>query len=82
MAAAQALMKLDPAWMQAFLPQRGLDAAVMVLAPLDAIPERDFVRHRRYRRVRLPRNVPQWSHSKRVSVFGSKILSSMVPKSP
>jgi len=58
MAAAQALMKLDPAWMQAFLPQCGLDASVMALAPLDAIPERDFVRHRRYRRVRLPRNVP------------------------
>jgi hypothetical protein len=58
MAAAQALMKLDPAWMQAFLPQSGLDAEVMALAPLDAIPERDFVRHRRYRRVRLPRNVP------------------------
>jgi len=58
MAAAQALMKLDPAWMQAFLPQCGLDAEVMALAPLDAIPERDFVRHRRYRRVRLPRNVP------------------------
>jgi hypothetical protein len=58
MAAAQALMKLDPAWMQAFLAQSGLDAEVMALAPLDAIPERDFVRHRRYRRVRLPRNVP------------------------
>ena len=58
MAAAQALMKLDPEWMQAFLPQAGLDAEVMALAPLDAIPERDFVRHRRYRRVRLPRNVP------------------------
>jgi hypothetical protein len=58
MAAAQALMKLDTEWMQAFLPQCGLDAEVMALAPLDAIPERDFVRHRRYRRVRLPRNVP------------------------
>ena len=58
MAAAQALMKLDPAWMQAFLPQCGLEASVMALAPLDPIPERDFVRHRRYRRVRLPRNVP------------------------
>jgi hypothetical protein len=58
MAAAQALMKLDPAWMQAFLPQSGLDQKVMDLAPLDPIPERDFVRHRRYRRVRLPRNVP------------------------
>jgi hypothetical protein len=58
MAAAQALMKLDPAWMQAFLPQSGLDAKVMALAPLDPIQERDFVRHRRYRRIRLPRNVP------------------------
>jgi hypothetical protein len=58
MAAAQALMKLDPTWMQAFLPQSGLDAKVMALAPLDPIQERDFVRHRRYRRIRLPRNVP------------------------
>lgn len=57
-AAAQALMKLDPAWMQSFLPQSGLDPGVMALAPLDPIPERDFVRHRRYRRIRLPRNVP------------------------
>jgi hypothetical protein len=58
MAAAQALVKLDPDWIQEFLPQSGLDAKVFQLAPLDAIPERDFVRHRRYRRVRLPRNVP------------------------
>ena len=58
MAAAQALMKLDPEWMEGFLQQSGLDQKVMDLAPLDAIPERDFVRHRRYRRVRLPRNVP------------------------
>src|SRR6202041_2332675 len=58
MAAAQALMKLAPAWMQAFLPQCGLDASAMALAPLGATPERDFVRHRRFRRIRLPRNVP------------------------
>ncbi|MGH9698097.1 MAG: PilZ domain-containing protein [Candidatus Acidiferrales bacterium] len=58
MAAAQALMKLDPAWMAAFLPQSGLDQKVFQLAPLDPIPERDFVRHRRYRRIRLPRQVP------------------------
>jgi hypothetical protein len=58
MAAAQALMKLDPEWMRAFLPQSGLDSKVMALAPLDPIQERDFVRHRRYRRIRLPRNVP------------------------
>ncbi len=58
MAAAQALVKLDPGWIQNFLAQSGLDAKVFQLAPLDAIPERDFVRHRRYRRIRLPRNVP------------------------
>ncbi len=57
-AAAQALMKLDPEWMQAFLPQSGLDEKVMAFAPLDPIPDRDVVRHRRYRRIRLPRNVP------------------------
>jgi PilZ domain len=57
-AAAQALVKLDPEWMQAFLPQSGLDEKVMALAPLDPIPDRDVVRHRRYRRIRLPRNVP------------------------
>ena len=58
MAAAQALVKLDPEWMQAFLPNSGLDPKVLPLAPLDPIPDRDFVRHRRYRRVRLPRAVP------------------------
>jgi PilZ domain len=57
-AAAQALMKLDPDWMTGFLPQSGLDDKVMALAPLDPIPDRDVVRHRRYRRIRLPRNVP------------------------
>jgi len=57
-AAAQALMKLDPEWMTAFLPQSGLDDKVMELAPLDPIPDRDVVRHRRYRRIRLPRNLP------------------------
>ncbi len=57
-AAAQALMKLDPEWMKAFLPQSGIDANVLALAPLDAIPDRDVVRHRRYRRIRLPRSVP------------------------
>lgn len=57
-AAAQALMKLDPEWMTSFLTQSGLDLKVMALAPLDPIPEKDVVRHRRYRRVRLSRDVP------------------------
>jgi hypothetical protein len=58
MAAAQALVKLDPEWIQAFLPGSGLDRKVLPLAPLDPIPDRDFVRQRRYLRVRLPRAVP------------------------
>ena len=58
MAAAQALVKIDPEWIKTFLPDSGLDANVMALAPLDPIPERDVVRHRRYRRIRLPRSVP------------------------
>jgi hypothetical protein len=57
-AAAQALMKIDPNWVHTFVPQSGLDANVLALAPLDPVPERDVVRHRRYRRIRLPRNVP------------------------
>ena len=57
-AAAQALMKLDPEWMQAFLPKSGLDPSVVSLAPLDPMPARDVVRYRRYQRVRLPRSVP------------------------
>jgi hypothetical protein len=58
MAAAQALMKIDSEWMQGFLAESGLDEKVLALAPLDPIPGRDVVRHRRYRRIRLPRNVP------------------------
>ena len=58
LAAAQALMKLDPEWIQVFLPKSGLDMKAMALAPLDPIPDRDVVRHRRYRRIRLARNVP------------------------
>lgn len=57
-AAAQALAKLDPEWLKTFLPQSGLDPKILALAPLDPIPDRDVVRHRRYRRVRLPRTVP------------------------
>jgi hypothetical protein len=57
-AAAQALMKLDPEWMKGFLPQSGLDSKVMAIAPLDPIPGKDVVRHRRYRRIRLSHDVP------------------------
>lgn len=74
-AAAQALMKLDPDWMKEFLPHSGIDPNILALAPLDAIPERDVVRHRRYRRIKLPRNVPavitsaRGKHSSAISVL-------------
>ena len=57
-AVAQTLAKIDAEWLRAFIPKSGLDAAVLALAPLDPRPERDFVRHRRYRRVRLSHSVP------------------------
>jgi PilZ domain len=57
-AAIQALTKIDPEWTRGFLPQSGLDGKALALAPLDPIAERDVVRHRRYKRIRLPRNVP------------------------
>jgi len=71
-AAAQALMKLDPEWMRTFLPQSGLDRKLLALAPLDPILERDVVRHRRYRRIRLPRSVPALITSAR-GKYGSAI---------
>lgn len=58
MAAAQALLKLDPEWIQAYLPGSGLDLKTIGFAPLDPAPEQDIVRHRRYPRIRLPRSVP------------------------
>ena len=74
-AAAQALMKLDPEWMKEFSPRSGIDPNILALAPLDAIPDRDVVRHRRYRRIKLPRNVPavitsaRGKHSSAISVL-------------
>jgi hypothetical protein len=74
-AAAQALLKLDAEWMENFLPASGLDSKSLALAPLDPIPERDFVRHRRYRRIRLPRNLnavitsSRGKHSSAISVL-------------
>lgn len=57
MAAAQALVKIDPEWIRRFLPRSGLDAGALALAPLDPVPGGDIVRHRRSRRIHLPRAV-------------------------
>src|ERR1700733_476276 len=57
-AVAQALAKIDPEWLAAVIPKSGLDPALLALAPLDPLPEKDFVRYRRYRRTKLSRTVP------------------------
>jgi hypothetical protein len=58
MAAAQALVKIDPEWIRRFLPHSGLEAREIAFAPLDPVPGRDIVRYRRHPRIRLPRAVP------------------------
>jgi hypothetical protein len=56
-AVAQALAKIDAEWLAAFIPKSGLDPDMLQQAPLDARPEKDFVRYRRYRRVRMSRPI-------------------------
>jgi PilZ domain len=59
LAAGQALQKLDPDLAQAVLGQSGLDPQLLAShSPLDARPGRDFVRYRRYPRIRMTRPVP------------------------
>jgi hypothetical protein len=55
LAAAQALVKLDPERAPTLLASSGLDERLLDLAPLDAKRDRDFVRYRRYPRVRMTR---------------------------
>lgn len=57
-AAAQALKKFDANWLRNYLPCSGLSERALALAPLDPVPERDVVRHRRYKRIHLLRSVP------------------------
>ena len=64
-AAAQALVKLEPEHAATLLAGSGLDPQMLSLAPLDARPERDFVRYRRYPRIKRSRPVPAVIQSKR-----------------
>jgi hypothetical protein len=57
-AALQALEKLEPDWVKAFLPDSGIEENDLTLAPLDAPQNSKFVRQRRYARVRLQKSVP------------------------
>jgi len=56
-AAMQALEKLDPAWVQEFLPKSGLDRDDLTLAPLQIPHNSKFLRHRRHTRVRLQKPI-------------------------
>ncbi|HZO99360.1 MAG TPA: hypothetical protein VFD30_03615 [Terriglobia bacterium] len=51
--ATQALSKIDPEWGSHFIPQSGLDAREMMLAPLEASPDSPWLRQRRYVRIQL-----------------------------
>lgn len=58
LACAQSLAKLDPEWLKSYLPKSGLDPNSLSMAALDPAGAKDFIRHRRYRRVRLPNTLP------------------------
>jgi len=65
LAAAQALIKLDPERAPILISNCGLDPKLLNFAPLDSRSDRDFVRHRRYPRIRMPRPVPAFAQSAR-----------------
>lgn len=55
--AFQAMEHIDPEWARNFLPQSGLPASEVALAPLDPQPDVNWLRQRRYLRVPLPRTM-------------------------
>lgn len=65
LAAAQALVKLDAERAPTLLAGSGLDSRHLNLAPLDAKLDRDFVRFRRYQRIRMIRPTSAVVESKR-----------------
>lgn len=65
LAAAQALVKLDSERAPTLLAGSGLDSRLFNLAPLDAKRDHDFVRYRRYQRIRMARPMPAVIESQR-----------------
>ena len=65
LAAAQALEKLEPEHARNLLAESGLDPHMLSLAPLDARRDRDFIRYRRYPRIKMTQPVPAVIQSKR-----------------
>jgi len=56
-AALQSLEKLDPSWVEEYLPKSGIEQEDLKLAPLEVPHNSKFVRNRRHTRVRLQRAV-------------------------
>lgn len=56
-AAAQALIKIDPRYGNQVLADSGLEPAELAIAPLDAAPACPWVRQRRYERIVLPKTL-------------------------
>jgi hypothetical protein len=62
-AAAQALQRIAPGWLQDFLPHSGIDPADLAVSPLDPVPDSRWARQRRYARIRLTQPVPALASS-------------------
>jgi hypothetical protein len=56
--AAQAMERIDPEWMNYFLPKSGLNTDELALEPLDPDPTSNWVRQRRYLRLRFDDPIP------------------------
>jgi hypothetical protein len=54
-AAAQALQKIDPGWLQPFLPSSDIAREELQVAPIDPAPDSPGVRQRSYQRIKLTR---------------------------
>jgi len=52
-AAAQALQKIDPGWLQPFLPSADIAREDLQVAPIDPTPDSPGVRQRSYQRIKL-----------------------------
>lgn len=83
-AAAQALVKVDPEWAKKSLRRSGLSETELAVAPLDPQPESSWVRQRRYPRIPLAASLPtvastlrgQWSLGTRVLSLGGGLAES------
>lgn len=84
LAAAQALMRIEPEWTKKFLRRSGLSPAELALAPLDPEPTAPWARQRRYPRIPLTHKLPtlattlrgQWSLTTGVLSLGGGLAES------